>query len=190
MTDHSVDPHPSTPLLKRIPTVGWLVLSFVAVLMLAFTVSSILTDSDLEAVADPAPSDSYNLLGGGTASLVDHRGQPVVLNFFGSWCPPCIREMPDLEAANQTYADDVHFVGLAVADREEDLRALIETTGVTYEIGLDPSEAVFRQIPQALAMPTTVFINADGSIGRVHAGILTADQIDDFVGELITGEQP
>lgn len=188
MTDHTLNPQQSLPLLKRIPTVGWLVMGFLAVLMFAFTVSSILTDSDLEAVADPAPTDSYDLLGGGTASLFDHRGQPVVLNFFGSWCPPCIREMPDLEAASQTFADDVTFVGLAVADREQDLDALLQQTGVTYQIGLDPREAVFKQIPQAIAMPTTVFINADGSIDRVHSGILTADQIEDFTNELINGE--
>lgn len=92
---------------------------------------------------------------------------PTVLNFFASWCPPCIAEMPDFEAVSQQMAGQVQFIGLATQDDPARAALLIEQTGVSYEIGLDRNGKVF-ELFDGFAMPTTVFLTSDGSVMKVQ----------------------
>jgi thiol-disulfide isomerase/thioredoxin len=130
-----------------------------------------------------APSFSFEALdvegvdSGDDIDFADYRdGRPLVLNFFGSWCAPCVREMPDLEAVSQDLSGDVVFLGLAERESSEDSLEIVETTGVTYDIGRDPGGDILTAF-EGLAMPTTVFIAADGTITSVHSGALTADDL-------------
>jgi thiol-disulfide isomerase/thioredoxin len=113
---------------------------------------------------------------GDVVGFDDYRaGRPAVVNFFASWCAPCVQEMPDFEVAHQEFGDDVAFVGLAERESAQDSLGIVETTGVTYDIGRDPGGDVLTAF-QGLAMPTTVFIDADGTITSLHSGALsTAD---------------
>ena len=137
-----------------------------------------------QAVGEPAPTTPFDLLDGGTASLADYAGRPLVLNFFGSWCPPCVREMPDIEQVHQELGDRVAFVGLAVRDRLSDARSIIDKTGVTYPAGRDPGGDIFSTVG-AFAMPSTVFISPDGKIVDVHGGELTAEELRSEIQELL-----
>jgi thiol-disulfide isomerase/thioredoxin len=119
----------------------------------------------------------YETFDGGAADLGTFAGQPLVLNFFASWCTPCVAEMPDLEAAADRYGDQVGFLGLAVRDRVEDARRIVEETGVTYPVGLDRDALIERF--QGLAMPSTVFIAADGEVLDTHLGVLSPEQLDE-----------
>ena len=109
-------------------------------------------------------------------------GQPVVLNFFASWCATCVAELPDFETVSNTLSDDVEFLGLATSDRAELSDQLIETTGVTFDVGRDPSGEIFN-IFQGLGMPTTVFIRADGTVANVHTGVLNVESLTDIINE-------
>ena len=134
------------------------------------------------ATVDPVESVELSELGyetfdGDAASLGTFSGRPVVLNFFASWCTPCVAEMPDLEAAAGRYDDRVAFVGLAVRDRVEDARRIVAETGVTYPVGLD-RDSLIEQF-QGFAMPSTVFIDADGDVLDTHLGVLTPDELDE-----------
>jgi thiol-disulfide isomerase/thioredoxin len=108
-------------------------------------------------------------------ALTAHRdGRPMVLNFFGSWCAPCVQEMPDLQSVSREFAAaDVVFLGLAERDSVDDALTIVDRTGVTYEIGRDPGGAILTAF-EGLAMPITVFIAADGTITSVHSGALSA----------------
>ena len=128
-------------------------------------------DFDFEALAVAGADD-----GDEVAFSTYRHGRPLVLNFFGSWCAPCVQEMPDLEAVSQELIDDVVFLGLAERDTPEDALAIVERTGVTYDIGNDPGGDVLAAY-QGLAMPTTVFIAADGTITSLYSGALTADDL-------------
>src|SRR4051812_33459974 len=75
---------------------------------------------------DPAPTTKYPKLDGGLGSLADHKGTPVVLNLFGSWCVPCRKEMPDLQRLHEELGDKVAFVGLAVNDSQRDAEAFVK----------------------------------------------------------------
>ena len=125
----------------------------------------------------------YETLDGRSAAFSELSGTPVVVNFFASWCPACIAEMPDFESVHQATRDDVEFLGLALQDRVDAATKLVEDTGVTYAIGTDDGD-IF-ELFQGLGMPTTVFIDADGVVRDVHSGQLSADalraKIDDVL---------
>ena len=111
-------------------------------------------------------------------------GKPAVVNFFGSWCAPCIEEMPAFEQVHQDLGDQVAFVGLANRDAPEDALATVETTGVTYPTFDDPDAAALTYFG-GLAMPTTVFIDAAGEVVDVNSGPLTEDELRAKITDLL-----
>ncbi len=128
---------------------------------------------------------AYRDFNGGEQSLADvAEGKPVVLNFFASWCPTCVAEMPDFEAVNQQLSDQVQLVGLATEDAPGDALALAGRTGVTYPLGLDPAGAFFR-VFQGLGMPTTAFLTAEGEVAHVFTGQLSDDALVDRIEEFL-----
>lgn len=108
---------------------------------------------------------------------------PVVVNFFASWCVPCIDEMPAFERVHQALGDQVTFVGMANQDAPEDALATVAATGVTYPTYDDPGAGAITYFG-GLAMPTTVFIDASGEVLEVHSGALTEDELRTKVSDL------
>lgn len=142
----------------------------------------------LEEIPDPRPGGgdlatfSYKSTDGTVNFIAERRGTPVVVNFFANWCPACIAEMPDFESVHQKTKGQVDFIGLALQSPADAVDALVEDTGVTYEIGVDQNGELFRELG-GLGMPTTVFIDADGQITSVHSGQLTADSLESVIDD-------
>jgi len=140
-------------------------------------------------VGEVEPSDSgdvidfsYKTFEGSTAAFSGLPEGPVVVNFFASWCPTCVAELPDFESVAQDLDGQVEFLGLSTSDRKEDSEALIETTGITFATGLDESGEIF-QLFEGLAMPTTVFLDADHRVVRVHSGVFNAETLTQTIDE-------
>lgn len=121
---------------------------------------------------------------GAAGSLADFTGKPTVLNFFASWCPPCRTEMPDFEAAWQTHREQVNFIGIATNDEGTAAADLVAETGVTYPWGIDQQQDLYFSLG-GIAMPTTVFLNADGSAAEVWFGILLADDLETKIQSIL-----
>lgn len=122
------------------------------------------------------PDLTFQRFDGTEASLADYAGRPLVVNFWASWCAPCIAEMPAFESVHQTAGDQVAFLGLNVTDGEEPAATMIERTGVTYDLGRDPSGDVLADLG-GVTMPTTVFVTADGIVAATHAGQLDEEEL-------------
>lgn len=118
--------------------------------------------------------------GGGTISNADFAGTPLVLNFWASWCPFCIAEMPGLESINKRFAGAVAFLGVDLQDDRGLAGDLIERTGVTYRIAEDPDGSLFREV-RGLGMPTTLLITADGHIAKKITGPIEAAELERLV---------
>ena len=113
---------------------------------------------------------------GGTVVLTDYAGTPLVVNFWASWCPPCIAEMPDLEAVSDLAEGQVTFVGVNTQDTPERADDLVVETGVTYDLVADPEGALARAFG-VIGMPSTFYVGADGTIVDRHTGLLTRDAL-------------
>ncbi|MCC5952763.1 MAG: TlpA family protein disulfide reductase [Acidimicrobiia bacterium] len=122
-------------------------------------------------VGAPISDLTLETFDGGELTLTDLAGQPLVVNFWGSWCAPCLAEMPDLQRLHERFAGRAHVVGLNVADGEDRARAFARDLGITYALAWDTDGVVLRQVG-GTQMPTTVFVDAGGQIVDVVGGIL------------------
>jgi peroxiredoxin len=136
----------------------------------------------------PAPDFTLKLLGGETVTLSQFRGQPVLINFWASWCPPCRLEMPDLVRAYEAHKAEgfvILGVNLTFQDSLPDIQAFVDEFGMTFPVLLDEDGKVTESLYRLRGLPLSVFINREGVIARVHIGALTASQIDEYVGEIL-----
>ncbi|MDP1820592.1 MAG: TlpA disulfide reductase family protein [Acidimicrobiales bacterium] len=119
---------------------------------------------------------AFTTFGGDEVPLASLQGSPVVVNFFSSTCVPCITEMPAFEEVHQEVGTEVTFLGLAMADRPDDARELVERTGVTYRTAQDKDGSVIAALGGTV-LPTTVLLDAEGDIVSTHNGELDADEL-------------
>lgn len=135
-----------------------------------------------DTVGDPAPTTPYTDFDGAEGSVADYAGTPLVVNFFASWCTPCVVEMPDFEQVHQQLGDDVAFLGINMQDSVTKGEELVEETGVTYDIGRDPDGSLLAEFG-GVAMPTTVLVDAEGTIVRIISGATTARELRAAIDE-------
>jgi thiol-disulfide isomerase/thioredoxin len=117
------------------------------------------------------------------------QGQPVVLNFWAGLCPPCRLEMPDLQAVSNTYEGRILLFGLDVGPftglgSHEDGRSLLDALQITYPAGTTADASVVRQY-ELRGMPSTYFIQPDGTVFEVWAGLLTEERLTQIVEAML-----
>ena len=145
----------------------------------AWIALSAVPDGSTTAGAIPAPqkgflAPDFNLqtLNGESLRLSDFRGQPVLINLWASWCPPCRAEMPAMQSVYETYKDQ-GFVILAVnatnQDSKADAAAFVAEYQLTFPVLLDINGEV-SQAYQLRSLPTSFFVNREGIITEVIIG--------------------
>jgi thiol-disulfide isomerase/thioredoxin len=112
-----------------------------------------------------------SLQGGESINYDQFRSKPLVLNFFASWCPNCVGEMPGFQQVHQQLGSKVDFLGVSQSDAKSASIALANQTGVHYPLGIDANGDFFRATGST-GMPTTLFIRAGGQIAYIQVGAL------------------
>ena len=136
---------------------------------------------------DPAPDFTTSLYSGGTGqfTLSDQQGHPVVLNFWGSWCPPCRAEFPALQSAFDQYKEQgLVLFGVDVQDTEADAREFIDEQGTTFFTGPDLDGQITIDYG-VLNFPTTFFITRDGKIYRKWISLIDDKNLTEIIEELL-----
>jgi len=132
-------------------------------------------------VGEKAPEFSLEQLDGSPLSLKDLKGKKVLVNFWASWCEPCIKEMPDIQKVYDEYKEDGNIEILAInltigKETPEKARAFVEEMGLTFPVLLDVGGEI-QKLYQVIPIPTSFFIDEDGVIRSVHQGPMTEEYI-------------
>ena len=127
------------------------------------------------------PEIDLPTLAGGRVKLSKLRGQAVVVSFWGTWCPPCRREFPELVQLHLKHSQSGLYV-LAVNGRDQersikDVQRFVDFFSVPFTVALDKRGSV-RRAYRIEGQPTTVFIDTSGVVRRVHTGLITRDELD------------
>jgi len=123
-------------------------------------------------VGDPAPSYTVSTLNGDSISLADLRGEPVLLNFWATWCTPCKAETPFIESLYREYGKrGVQVVGVSLDSPEsgDEVRSWIRKMGVTYRILRDGRQVALDRF-SLVGIPATYLLDADGTIRFARLG--------------------
>ena len=118
----------------------------------------------------PAPLLQAQDMNGAPQTLAGYRGKVVLLNFWASWCPPCLREMPSMERLKQKMADrPLEIVALDSAETAEEVSAFLSRMKLSFPILLDPDGSNTRRW-KVFALPTSFLLDAEGRVRYVLTG--------------------
>lgn len=142
---------------------------------------------DAPIVGSQAPDFTLQTFAGDEISLSDQKGKVVVLNFWGSWCEPCIREMPAFQNYWENAPDDVVLIGVgAKQDSVENSREFAERFDITYPIGRDDggNRVTTGTIARDYGItfyPMTFVISPDGVVSSLVIREMDEDDLDAYV---------
>lgn len=123
-------------------------------------------------------------LNGNEVSLSDFQGKKVFLNFWATWCPPCIAEMPEIEKLYQETKDsDLVILSVETGDSLDTVSAFIEEKGYTFEVLLDGEQSVAIDYGIS-AIPTSYFIDEEGTIVSKVVGGMDLDEMKNNIEKL------
>lgn len=133
---------------------------------------------------DPIPACTFERLEGGTLSLPALEGRPIMLNFWASWCPGCIREMPALQRVHDAVGGRVAIVGMNTLGLKGETAAAARTyasaRGVDYPMAFDRDGMLYAHFYGSAArpvLPMTVFVDARGKVTKLEFGEQTERDI-------------
>jgi peroxiredoxin/predicted negative regulator of RcsB-dependent stress response len=134
-------------------------------------------------VGQPAPAFSLTTVSGKTVRLADYRGKTLVVNVWGSWCPPCRLETPDLVAeAKADVSRGVAFLGVDTTETANVVRAFVAAKGIAYPQAVTTSTSDFAKAYDIRNYPTTLVIGPDGVLRARHAdNILPRAQLHAYI---------
>lgn len=123
---------------------------------------------------DAAPDFTAELSDGSSITLSEQTDKVVLLNFWATWCGPCVGEMPAFEKLNEEYGDEVVVLAVNSMEDKETVNQFIEENGYTFPIAYDVEGAIGVKYPTA-GIPYTLVIGKDGVIAKIYLGAQDAE---------------
>lgn len=134
-----------------------------------------MSESGLEVGSTP-PSLALETLSGNIFDQEMIKDKKVIINFWASWCGPCRLEMPDMARLAEENPDDLVVVAVNLKEDNDSVEAFVEELGMQdFHVLLDRTGELSEQF-QILALPTTYFLNTDGTIAYKHIGYMNYGQ--------------
>lgn len=144
----------------------------------AIAVDSKLLDSTdatgLPQIGQTAPDFEYTFSDGTTHKLSDLRGKKVLVNFWATWCAPCLEEMPALQKSLQSYGDTVVILGVNKLEQAAVIAPFADQHQISFPLIANPAGDISDRYG-AKNIPVSYFINSDGTIGFQRIGLMPYD---------------
>jgi thiol-disulfide isomerase/thioredoxin len=137
-----------------------------------------------------APDFELSDFAGTRHRLSEFRGKPVYVNFWATWCTPCLRELPDMQELHERHPDDLVVITINRREKLDSAGRFFQNmprndggTGISFDVnGLDPDDTLYREY-DGLGMPVSFFITADGVISSLYNGIISLEAMEEAVAE-------
>lgn len=128
-------------------------------------------------VGDKAPDFELVDTEGNVHRLSDFKGQGVFLNFWGTWCPPCKKEMPYIEDQYKAFSEKgVHVLSVNIAESKLKVDSFRDQYGLTFPVVIDKTRDV-RDLYNVVPLPTTFLIDKDGKIVKIIKQEMSEEEI-------------
>lgn len=169
-------------MIKTLRTAAWLAVIAITAAYAGFWAQHHWQSSGRTVPDAPILAAEITLTGldGQTRKLSDYRGKLVLVNFWATWCSPCVAEMPLLMEAQNTYGPrGLQVLGPALDDRAS-IEAFVQKLGIRYPVGVDyaQADAAMKQFANEQgALPYSVLISPDGEVIQTLLGGLNKEQL-------------
>lgn len=156
----------------------------VSILLCAVALASILSPgASVHAAMPKTPALKVTTLDGKTFDLAAERGKWVIVNYWATWCVPCIKEMPAISQFVAAHKN-VTAIGLAYDDSEiADIKAFVAKHPVVYPIAQVTVDKPPKDFDEPRGLPTTYLIRPDGSVAKAIVGPVTEASLAGLIGE-------
>ena len=147
-----------------------------------FLMISLVSFSNSAKAPDFNLKDQYGVV----HSLENYKGKVIFLNFWATWCPPCKKEMPDVESIYKEYGEnkkDVVILGVN-SEKENEVKKFLKDKGYTFPTVIDENSEVMRKY-FIQAFPTSFVIDKEGNVYGYVMGGLTKEQIKQVIEEVL-----
>ena len=121
-----------------------------------------------------APDFTGELMDGTSITLSELQGKPVIINFWATWCGPCVKEMPAFERLKDDFGDKIGIIAVNCGDDAETVKDFVEENGYTFPVVLDEEYSISMLYPTN-SIPYTVVLDAEGKVTHISTGALDAD---------------
>lgn len=125
---------------------------------------------------EKAPDFTAELINGGEFVLSENIGKPVLINFWATWCGPCVGEMPAFEQLKSDYGEDIVIVAVNCGEKADAVCEFVEENAYTFDFALDEKGQISTVIYPTMSIPYTVLIDAEGNIAEEFVGAVSADK--------------
>lgn len=155
----------------------------VLVLAIGYTVYGTATKDKVELIAVGSKAPDFTLvdLNGEKHKLSDYKGQGVFLNFWGTFCPPCEKEMPAMDRQYQVFKDQgVQTLAVNVAETDFEVQNFVDRHELSFPVVIDKTKSVTTTYNVG-SLPATLLIDPDGKVVKITTGEMTEGQIADYM---------
>ncbi len=146
--------------------------------------TTVLCLAQVQSIAGEVKSFELRDISGKKHVLQDYRGKWVPVNFWATWCPPCLEEIPDLVALyDARKGKDVMVIGVVIDyDTEQSVSKYVDEMLMTYPIVLGDEKSI-AQFGSAEVLPTTYIYSPRGELVKVKRGLLTRQYLEDLIAK-------
>ncbi len=170
---------------KCVPVIIFLVI----LVILAFGLKHDPREIQSPLIGKKAPDFTVSLFSGGKFNLAGHKGKPVIVNFWASWCVACVEEEDVLESTYQKYKNkDIVFIGVDIQDKKEDALAYMKQHPKSYLVARDEDGEVSLDYG-IYGVPETFFVNRRREIIYKHAAPLTEDVFEHYIDLILHSKE-